>query len=225
MNVQGFFKRAVVASVLALAMAVYAAPASAAAVIDFGTGAAPASGTYTLLGGGHASGSNIPVGVMIVVSAPANNGVYDTSGTAVSQQVLFCPFPTGNCDTNGSASLDFNTALNTITVTGGIPALGVANQVLLTGTFLGWTADANGLQGAFGPDAKSAALLAVLGLAANTPFAYFGFSLTAQQTGLNTWNIISTDIRNNEVPEPGTLVLLGAGLLGAGRAVRRRFKS
>ena len=217
MKVTKYLKQVVAAGILTV---VFGASAEAAVIIDFQTGLTGAGGTYTLLGGGDASGSNIPIGAMTISGLGSADGVYDTTGTGPNQCL------SGWCfDTNGSAVLNFNTLTNTIEVIGGIAAFGIPNgTVLLSGTFTSFTADANGLTNAIGTDTKSALLLAALGLAANTPFEYFGFSLTAQQIGTNQYNVISTDIRNTAVPEPGSMLLLGSGLLGIATAARRRMK-
>jgi hypothetical protein len=186
-------------------------PTFAAVVIDFGTGTAPDGGSFTLLAGGNASGTAIPVDLLKVSGAPTNNGSWDLSGTAVSN------------DANGSASLDFNTLTNTIKITGGIPGLGIANgTVLLSGSFSSFTADANGLSNAKGPDTKSALLLSALGLATDFKFNFFGFSLTAQEISPGVFDVTSTDIRNTGVPEPTSIVLFGTVLFSCCWIIRRR---
>ena len=39
----------------------------------------------------------------------------------------------------------------------------------------------------------------------------------------NRWNLVIGTAGNNAVPEPGTLAMLGTGILAAARAVRRKF--
>jgi hypothetical protein len=201
-----FVKAVFAAAMVALSVGT----ANAATVIDFGSGDAGVGGVFTLLGGGNASGANIPIDALTVSGAPAGNGVYEVTGTCVD-----------GADVNGSGCLNFNTATNTVTITGAIPGLGILSEALLTGSFVSFTADVNGLQGARGPDSKARDLLIALGLSANQPFQYFGFSLTTN--GLSPDSVISTDIRNTAVPEPASLTLLGSGLLFLAR--RRRAKA
>jgi hypothetical protein len=188
------------ASVVALFTCLCLPLANATPIIDFGTGLAPSGGTITLLPGNNATGVAIPIGVLNATGLPGGSMQFITSGGA-----------------GGFASLDFNTVTNTITITGGIPDLDIPDgTVLLSGSFVSWEATADGLLNAIGPDMKSEDLLKLLGIAPDSEFQFFGFSLTGQQIPgtENSWQAVSTDIKNTVVPEPGSLILLGCGLVG-----------
>ena len=193
-----------------------AIPAFGAATIDFSTGLAGVGGVYNL-NGSDASGSNIPIGAVTINGAPANNGTF---------------IVTGSCTTTGIPTnpgcLNFNTATgsNFINIVGAISGLGIASETLLSGTISSWTATVNGISSAIGPDTKAADLLAALGLT-GTKFAFFGFSSTTTPLTSNpgTGSAISTDIRNDAVPEPASIILFGTMLAGCCMALRRRTTS
>ena len=202
------------------AVVLMAGSAQAATVIDFTTGLAGEGGTISW-DGTNLIGSNIPIGAVSIVGAPTGNGVFVVSGTA-----------SGQGGTN-FGSLNFNTSADTnfVTISGCIGALGVGTDSgecvpvdLMNGTFDGWTTNGHGLLNAFGPDTKSAELLAAINWPLDIPWTFFGFSLTTDtMTPDGTpYAVISTDIKNTAIPEPATMMLLGTGLLAAFRARRRQ---
>ncbi len=129
---------------MVLALVVFTAPGFVLAItIDFSTGMAGTGGNVELIGPNQMIGSAIPIGAMTVSGTSGLDGVYATGAESI---------------------LAFNTSTNLITITGSIPALGIPIQPLLTGTFVNWEADANGLHDAIGPDVKDRRLLDALAI-------------------------------------------------------------
>ncbi len=194
-----------------------AGAASAATIIDFATGFGGAGGTVNI--GANVTGSGIFIDTVTIVGAPVNNGVFDVEGAGI------CGDAVGGC---GLLSFDKN--LNTITLVGSVPALGILAPVnLLEGNLSGGVSILlnNGVTGAItasGQDTKSRELLLALGLDPLTPFAFFAFETAVNGTGQGSpYTAISTDITNTAVPEPGSLALLGTGITAVAMSVRRRF--
>src|SRR5262244_207331 len=101
------FVKAVLGGIAAIALT--ASTASAATIIDFGTGFGGAGGTINI--GANVTGSGIFIDTVTIVGAPVNNGVFDVNGA-------------GLCASGGGGScglLSFDKNLNTITLVGSIP--------------------------------------------------------------------------------------------------------
>ena len=193
---------------LAIGLSIAPMSAYAVVIIDFGDGILPEGGILTSLGGNNSMGVDIPIGFLEVTGAPLNNGTYTV--------------------TNGL--LDYDTVQDTISISGAITGLGFNTPItLLTGSFSSFTTSFSAGNYLYfdgsGPDTKNPDLLLALGLNPTTPFTFMSFTLSGQPiAGTGSFEAISTDVKNTQVPEPATLLLLGCGLIGLAGFARKKFK-
>ncbi len=211
----------VVALILAVA---FSGAALANPIIDFGTGSLGAGGTISWAGGtAPLVGSGILIGVVAGVNTPSNAGGHTvTSGTLNFSTGSFASFSGGTYTFNGGG---------TFTITGGVPDALIANgTTLMSGSFTSATMS-SGTVNLFlgnGTDTKDPTLVAFFGLTPGIPFMFSGFSITtgsvpSGSASAFSTTAFSTDISNTALPEPGTITLLGTGLLALAGLVRRQF--
>jgi PEP-CTERM motif len=228
---------------MAVAIATLLAVGSAQALptinIDQGTGGGQAGGTLTYDGeGGPLVGTGIGFGVLNAVDTALNTGT-----------PLFCvPNCTLNFETGaniqeavtvgtgltqwtwgGGGTFEVEGTLNTAADGSGTD---IATGTLLAGEFTG----ALGLVGpagrlavtGVGEDEKIGSLLEFYGISEFLPFRFASTDIIASGlvVGPNSslsGTVTNADITNTQIPEPGTLLLLGSGLAGAS-LLRRRMK-
>jgi len=211
-------RKALIGGMLAVLVFGLGGSLSAATIIDFGTGDAGAAGLITALSPTTGTGSAIAIDALTVVNAGLASGTYDVDGAVVIAG-----------EVGGVGSLDYNSLLNTFTVTGSIVCdagttglctgkpvgtVLVSNGVLLMGTGTVSLTNDTSIAGqdkvSFSPitDDKSAALLTALGIACNPDLLHpgfcsgwvsNGFTIGAQIDSTNTYTAFSTDVPDTSV--------------------------
>jgi len=211
----------------AVALACAAAPAQATTIIDFQGGTPGGTVAYTTAGG-DLTGTGIVIDTLFGINTPQNAGTYTVSGGQLNFQTGAFSGQSGTTYTfSGGGSFDITgTVKDAFNNT-------IATGTLLQGSFLNATVDESNntivLTTSSGSDTKNADLVSYFGLPAGTQFAFGPNTTTGQNNYLATdgtfsGQAFSTDIPNQVVPEPASMMLFGSGLAGLSALIRRRRK-
>ena len=218
------------------------APAMASSTLNFTLGFDTTPFAVSYAGGSTPLvGTGIQVQSVTGLGTPANNGVsIPIFGTASGSGTL--DFQTGNFTGSTSTTWNFSSG-GTITINGcadidldfggGCDAQDV-NGLLLTGTFTGTPSVSFSFvkfMSGIGSDTKNSDLLKFFGLTSGGTdsftmnYEFIDFSAQNPPSAFSNTLGLQGSLPNtipNAVPEPSTLTLLGAGLLGLGCLVRRK---
>jgi len=214
------------------------------AMLDFDLGGA-AGGAINFTGGlNPLTGTNIPIRLVTGSATPLNNGqtvpVFGqfNSTTKVYSGTGLLNFSTGNLISFDPVTKIFTfSGSGSISITGYVPSIGITSTTipLLKGSFISATFDANtGSTSLFfgnGTDIPNPTLVSHYFTAPPLTWTFSGTILSGIPTLLagthafrNTVRPASVDILNTAVPEVGSILLLGTGLLGTAILVRRRSR-
>jgi hypothetical protein len=206
--------------------------------IDFGNVREP-GGTVSYDGaGGPLVGSGIPILSLAGFSTPRHSTPPDLSVPITGGRLNFETGALANVDP--LLGYQFSGG-GFFTITGAVPDLGLTSTstVLLDGAFTSasYGFGLPGLPTQFwlgprGTDLKHEAIMSYFGLPPGAPMTFGGVIVTAPPLGglgggAFSVAALNVDVPNQPapIPEPGTLLLLGSGLLAIGRTAAGRFRT